>query len=51
MLRTKLGHQQILEILRKQEWQILLSRQMSRMAGLCGLGRWCCGSGAGPGLS
>lgn len=45
MVRTKLGHQQILEMLRKQTWQVLMYHQMSRerqgsgMAGLGALGR------------
>lgn len=57
MLKTKLGHQQIPEMLRKQIRQVLMSHQMSReregsgMAGLGALGQWCCNSGTGLDIS
>lgn len=43
MIKTKLGHQQILEMIRKQIWQVLMSREMSRereRASIAALGAW-----------
>ena len=56
MLKTRLGHQQILEMLRKQIQQVLMSCQMSvekegsGMAGLGALSGWWCHSKTGLGI-